>query len=494
MTTPQEQSFSFSEVSSDPSSSSHQELVGAQDENVRISYFDAAIGKKVEKQISIETLSEDLRKKVETLISKFNAGNKSKKLFDVILAKLTQSTLKAATITKERTFPLAVDVRRCALQCPKDIEKYADETFFQEVVTTAALLDMKIEYIMSSVDPPQEEASTSSFIQGIFAEFRSSQGISHIQYAKDSPFANGRACARFELLLAFAKRHQLTNEIQNVPEDIRGSSNKLKAMIQRIIAQRYKENERESVHDLIRNFAEILIDHREFGVANKFGLNLNKFFTDWNTIAATSKRSSTKSIRGKNRKVINKTVSLTPTKPSQLKTVCPFEINSVKELWEFCWREEEILMREFNSTRVQDRDYPKIRKTFREIQTDMWNYKQKVLSQTKHRQVIPKDGKASLTEILNETQRVLSKIDNAKAWAAYADQERGFSVFPIGQFTYKGDTYTSFSGFLAETKDQFYPQSYILYRTYYEYVNTDSLNKSKTQIQNSKDGPKGSSL
>jgi hypothetical protein len=169
--------------------------------------------------------------------------------------RLGTTLAKTAAITN-RLFPIALDIKSGAIQITSDATGFDKTILFQEIIAYSIHFKLKPEKYAGSADLYKEDAASAAFFQGYISELRSDGPVAHIKYKKDKPFLNGRACARYELLMTSASLKKIQKEITNIPTDICGFG-KERPILQRMVAANFREEAREEALTFFKNLARL---------------------------------------------------------------------------------------------------------------------------------------------------------------------------------------------------------------------------------------------
>jgi len=187
-------------------------------------------------------------------------------------------------------------------------------------------------------------------------------------------------------------------------------------------------------------------------IAAKPELGLTKFskgnflaFTDLHSRAKKTRTTTVKK-KGKTKQFV---ATITPTKPSILSTVAPYEKQCVKELYETPWTAMQELQHSFEDMDEFKIDYPFFIKKIGQLEERMWQNKQNVLRQTKHRMVARKG--ATLAEKIRETAERFAKLTSAETYHEL-HQEVDHGRYPIIPATWRTSDGIEINGFAIYLK------------------------------------------
>jgi len=341
----------------------------------------------------------------------------------------------------ETSLALSIDRDQGVIALPKNLENVAADFLIQKVLQLSvrhklALAPSPGRYRVHSDSPDNE------FWNGYFEELLSNKRVETITYNKTSLFANGRASARFECLKAVTPSDNIS-WLRNIHKEISGSD-KVTPLLYRYVVKLFEEKDRNDAMYFFKSLCFLVTSRKGYGI-EKF--NLNKFFPTFEDhISSVKRRREVKQGKGKNSKT--KSVPVSATKPSQLRTVLPYEKSAVSEFWETPWREIEALRVTYTGQSPEQVNRSELVKKLKLAINSEWKAKSAVLKQTKHR-MVPVGPNSTLRENLANTQRELAKFKTEESYLEYITQkERSIPVFPIGEYTDGKDVHTSFVSFL----------------------------------------------
>jgi hypothetical protein len=264
---------------------------------------------------------------------------------------------------------------------PEDLESHADSALLTDVLRYAAhVKGVKLHRTRGNL--PDSELGN-WFVMGYITELLSNQVIKQIKHSKESPYSLGRACARVKLLMASVSQSKIPSTYLQVPDRFLGGISQFKEPeISRALKTYFTASDAETIEKLLQVLSSHLIKMDKEGVRGKLDVNL---FMPPETVINKAKRHVT--VTERTAKGRSKTVSqtVTPTKPSQLATVAPWERSSVAELYEQAWEEERSLVEEFKKVPHLERDYIGFRKKLSGVFERQWGGKQTILRSTAHR-------------------------------------------------------------------------------------------------------------
>jgi hypothetical protein len=424
-------------------------------------------------------------KKKNFKLQDFTGGTELNKLLADFLAE-EKGEKKAPKKEDKESYALTADKNSGEVSLPKNLEQLAADPFIQNVLKVTHRLDIKV-VPSPGIYKTQPKRDDDPFWQGFFAEMISLQKVSSITYSKESPFINGRSAARYEILKACVSS---TNQpfIKNIPEDIKGTK-KTPGILYRMISVRYEARDIKDVLAFLHGMVGIVATYSDYGFGKyEFRSFLPSFADLMHACKHTRKR-----VVGKGKRAVTQAIAINPTKPSQVKTVTPYERDAVKELYETPWHLILEARKRYDSAMsFADIDRSKLMKFLKDTINSQWANKQLVLSLTKSRTVFkdeagrPLDRKASISA----TQKKLASVKDKTSYGEFCKWEKSVKVFPSGPYKdEKENTFTSFTAYVKTSAGQErYPKCYSLLETFEEFHTSDSFAKSKiTEESKSKD-------
>jgi hypothetical protein len=353
------------------------------------------------------------------------------------------------------TASFAFNKTEMTLGIPSDLERYADDSVLDDIIVTATHLGMNITSMPSTYVAPVSNVNQ-TFFHGYFAELRSDQKISEIKYSKQSPYANGRAAARYEVLKALTTS---SNQIYivGVPKVFQTTA-KTNGLLKQIVSSTYDANTKDEVFDVMVGLARMSASRKKGSFA------ANNFFEDFSRFAARFKRTKTDKIKGKKGKTVSQSFSISPTKPSQLRTICPFERQAVRELFEQPWTEMKELEQKYTSAPDPfELDRLAIKKRMIELVDEQWKAKQTVLRLTKARLVQAKQGE-SMSVVLMKTSEKFALVTNEEEWLNVISCDGCIPWIPNRKITVDEFEYPSMLSALRHTEIAEFPEVCRLWR------------------------------
>lgn len=295
---------------------------------------------------------------------------------------------------------------------PQDLETFADSAILAEVLRYGAHVP-GVKLLRTSGTLPDNEQGN-WFVMGYITELLSNQVIKQIRHSKDSPYSLGRACARVKLLMACVDQSRIPSTFLQVPDRFLGGISQFKEPeISRALKTYFTATDAQHIERLLQILSSHLIKVDKQGVRSKMDESL---FMPPESVVNKAKRHVTvteRTVKGRP-KVVSQTV--TPTKPSQLATVAPWERLSISELYERSWEEERCLIEDFKKVHHLDRDYIGFRKKLSGVFEKQWGSKQSILRATTHRLAgYPGDRNDPLYRKLNwvrDTLRQFSSLES----------------------------------------------------------------------------------
>jgi hypothetical protein len=265
---------------------------------------------------------------------------------------------------------------------PSDLESYADSVIMAEVMRYYAKVP-HTKIVRTSGTVPQNDKGD-FFVMGYMSELLSTQSIKQIKYNRDSDYTLGRACARVKLLMACVDQSKIPSTYLHIPDRFMGGISQFKEPeVTRALRTFYTADDAKHIERLLSTLASHVVKQKREEVKAKMDVGL---FALPEVVVNYAKRkvtiTDTKAGKGKKK---THTETLTPTKPSLLATVGPWERNAISEMYEGPWIHEKRLVEEFKKIPHLDRNYVQFRKELSRLFESQWASKQKVLRSTTHR-------------------------------------------------------------------------------------------------------------
>lgn len=379
------------------------------------------------------------------VISSFNLTDEIRKDFSQLIQKVSKSVGVALGVSSIKSllsefirtregardietkpkakFGLLMNRDRTEAMFPLDLEKFADDALIIKALTFLYKFPhVKLSFGVGSINPI-EDVSLSNFLSGYFSELTSREEVKHILLQKDKPFQNGRACARYELLLA-ATSDENQKHIVNIGEGIANKDKKNRGRLEVVVYSNYAENERAEVLSFLKSMARVVSDADRVSLRKK--IQYGSFFPSFEVLVSQRKRHGSKELatkkKGKGKTV---TINLDPSKPSLLSTIAPFERAAVKELWESCYQDRKNLKERYEACVPFEADISQYLEKIQILVNQSWVIKNKVFKMTRRREVcITRDGVRNTQESIAATKQKLLRVDNEESYAEFLEEER----------------------------------------------------------------------
>jgi hypothetical protein len=382
--------------------------------NLRISYFTSLSEvDKASVSVTYDNLSNDIRKEIIAIQASLRPGEGL--AFKRVVERYKSLVQPATTASKGVFTPFDAmhhSNSEIEIWLPEDMETHADSILQIETLRYAAHVPgVKVSRARGEV-PHSEPGNW--FIMGYMTELLSRQPIKQIKYSKDSPYMLGRACARVKLVLASIDQSKIPTKYLQIPDRFLGGiANWKEPEITRALRSYYTAEDAKHVERLLQILSTHLIRVSRQEIRDKVDDSLFKPIE--NVINMTKRHITITERTQKGRpKAVSKAV--TPTKPSLLATVAPWERNAISELYERSWDDEKYLVDGFRKLHPLDRDYNSFGKKLSEVINEQWGSKQKVLRQTSHRLAgYPGDQNDPLYKKLNWCRETLRKWNNIES-------------------------------------------------------------------------------
>lgn len=335
--------------------------------------------------------------------------------------------------------PISLTIRetKAIIGFPLALEEYADDSLLNSLLVYVTEKNyIEIQTIPSSSYKKLTDDTFKSFVSGYLAELMTSEKISTITLAKDRPYQNGRACARYELLKSILPSES-QSYIRGVPEELTGIPKRKTGRLESMVNSKYAKGSSQEVMALLKDVARACAKFERTKVAEKF--EFQNFLANWQQLSLKHKRREEVEKKGKKGKKETSTIYHSATHPSQLSTICEFERPFIVEAFEAPWREMEELKKRFEehiksyALNVSFKDYES---KIQFLENQMWSSKAFVLKHTLKRQITQKrsDGSLDLAKTITETRRTLNSVINEDKFREYV-LEQGLDIsFYIANF------------------------------------------------------------
>jgi len=424
---------------------------------------------------------DDLLRIVDTIMKSYLG---SKKAGDKFIKRLIDAGMRSGKLNigslAKKEFPLAITYKQIGtkqswrLHVPTNPEQYADDELVIQAYNFALQQDLPIMEEPGVYKCKKESPESDSFLLGYFYEMLDESPISHINYTRENAWANGRACARFELLKAVlpATEHSY---IRNVHNEIMGESisRESRQLLKRYVDSCYEKDQREGVLSFFKQIAKFVSTRDNLGI-DKFSEGVKSFLVNFNDLQCLCRRKKTEvqKTRRKGKLVTTPVVlSLTPSRPDSLAGICPFEIGAITELYCVPWMNQVKLRESFDERDPLKTKISDYRDELSKIVNNMWIEKQKALRSTKPRteyaKKILQKGPMNRQELLRNTKDFYRSVNNFEEYKLLLETERTIYIFPFGQWKDKETTYGSFETFLEENP-KLYPECQKILLTFKE--------------------------
>jgi hypothetical protein len=274
----------------------------------------------------------------------------------------THSETKNPELALSKGTSLVLDVKNRVLGIPFNMDKHADDAILMHVLLWANRLGtLEITGVPGDYEGIQNDVFN-TFIGGYVSELLSHERVAGIHYAKDKPYQNGRACARYELLKCLTSAAN-QNNLRNIPKELSGEGKKLQPYLLSIVTTFVIEKERKNIFDLLKFMASLT--SKETFTKDKFVQE--NFFINFDALLNKHKRTQKVEKKTKKGKITLDTSTLNPTKPSTLSTIFGFEKDAVKELYDSPFYKIEKLRKDFNDVKdILNADIAKFEKEIQE--------------------------------------------------------------------------------------------------------------------------------
>jgi len=427
---------------------------------------------------SFEVFSDQIREELVQIANQLRPGEG--KLFKKTVDRY-KSILQPVTSAAEgvRTPLDAVHNSQDQLEIwiPENLESHADSATLAELLRYKAHIP-GVKLTRCNGTLPENE-SGNWFIMGYITELLSDQVIKHIKYNKDSIYTLGRACARVKLLMACVDQTKIPSKYLHIPERFLGGISQFKEPeITRALKTFYEATDAEHIGRLL----QILTTHvvRVKGVSVRAKMDVSLFLNPEAVVNMSKRRVShtEKTARGKS-KTVTETVS--PTKPSQLATVTPWERDAVTELFEKAWIDEKKLVSEFGELRPLDRNYIEFSKQLTKLFETQWGQKQVVLKKTQHRlAAYPGDKGDQLYKKLNWARTTFSQWGSIEAVPGdlISDYDPA-NLVAVGVYHHGGQSIPALTFLRSEPGRDAYPQMGRLFDSYEKVTSGDDSEESE---------------
>jgi hypothetical protein len=386
----------------------------------------------------------------------FEAGTNVTTLLKTIAAKESkdEKTLKKSALA------LQINRNKGVIGLPQNLEAVTSDLFIRKVLQINLEIGIQVEPTPGNY-VPLESTADDDFWSGFFSELMSKTLVERVHFSKTSQFVNGKACARYELIKGLVPSDN-QSWIRHVHKEIIGTK-AVKPLLERMAAKRYKtETESTEILAFLRDLAHLVSGVPGYGITK---INFLKFFDRFEELFAACKRRKKVTDR-KSKKKKETLTTVNATRPSLLKSVLPYEKLAVQEIWEEPWQQLEQLRASYEAADPRNINRSDLMTRLRTIITKQWSCKGKVQAQTKHR-IVKASHNSNLREDLTATQAVTSKIVTEDLYIEYITlKERHCPIFPVGNYSYQGRTWTSFYAFLGEVGQHIYPHAHALKLVY----------------------------
>jgi hypothetical protein len=318
-----------------------------------------------------------------------------------------------------KTLPIFVESGKRILQIA-DLNSAVDNLVLSRIIGGSISLGYRIIGAPGTFTVVESSTSLSSMIAGFFAELLSDEKISTITYRKASPFATGRAVARYEILKNLTSQEN-QSYITGIPKEIAGDGTRqgrpyLGAACQTLAVAEAPALQR-ALQTIVAN--EILLDRER--VMQKF---VKDFMPTSDTLVARSKHvSRTEVKKGKKKAVISRT--LDPARPDSLSTVAPVEKQYVHALFCRPWAALAEMRTEYDRTPLFEKRPGSFVMEARRIIDQMWHNKRYVMRSLRHREIRQIDGHPlTLSNSLEKTSESLKEFTTLFALREVWQRER----------------------------------------------------------------------
>jgi len=413
-------------------------------------------------------LTDEIRKEIYVIQGQLRGGEG--RVFKRVVNRYKSILLPVSTATKGVRTPLdAVHTSNNQIEIwlPEDLESHADSVILTEVLRYSAHIPGVKLQRTKGILPCNESGDW--FVTGYVTELLSDQVVKKIQHSKDSAYSLGRACARVKLLMACLDQSKIPSKYLQIPERFLGGISQFKEPeITRALRSFYTPEDAKLVERLLQILSTHLYRVKKDIVRSKMDKSL--FLVPESVVNMTKRRVShtERTSRGKSKTIVE---TVTPTKPSQLASVAPWERSAISELYEQSWITERNLVESFTEKIPLDRDYVDFGKKLSKIFELQWGSKQKVLRATQHRlTAYPGKPDDQLYKKLNWIRGELMQMGSIEAVPLSARSEFDpLSLIPPGSITLEGGKVVPFASYLkGDEAKAHYPQTARLISLYEE--------------------------
>jgi hypothetical protein len=374
----------------------------------------------------------------------------------------THSETKNPELALSKGTSLVLDVKNRVLGIPFNMDKHADDAILMHVLLWANRLGtLEITGVPGDYEGIQNDVFN-TFIGGYVSELLSHERVAGIHYAKDKPYQNGRACARYELLKCLTSAAN-QNNLRNIPKELSGEGKKLQPYLLSIVTTFVIEKERKNIFDLLKFMASLT--SKETFTKDKFVQE--NFFINFDALLNKHKRTQKVEKKTKKGKITLDTSTLNPTKPSTLSTIFGFEKDAVKELYDSPFYKIEKLRKDFNDVKdILNADIAKFEKEIQESYNEQWRNKSFVLKITRVREVKVFNDKSDTVNVGKTIEATKSRYKEITV----EDKYREYLYLTSGRidwlpdrkpFENSSESATNFREFVTEHRSEF-PSAYRL--------------------------------
>jgi len=387
---------------------------------------------------------------------------------DVIVAIAREKSLGLmgkTTVKDDKCRAPQINVKAGKLEFPGDVQKFCDSPFYGRIAIMCMYLGIPLESGPGTLAEPATILEK-EFFEGYIKELCDTSEVSIITHNSKSQYANGRACARYEILKSLTKSTSQAY-ITNVHPLIEGERKKdgAKPLLTGVVNGNFSGKDLQAdVCELFKNLARLAVTKPKLGL-DKFKTNSKKFFWNFDMIAHSTKRHAKKTVaaKGKRGKPVEVIQPIVPTKPSLLKTVAEFERKAVAECFDTPWSALVDLKKDFESKGIFEVDFSATKLAAEKITNDQWHAKNQVMAATKQRLITYRNGRElTLQESLTATSEWLRSVKTRDSWIdEIVSEEKAVCVLAPFPKTLGDTTYTSGSAAITANRDR-YPHAAVL--------------------------------
>jgi hypothetical protein len=362
---------------------SHTEEDDAIDISSTVSFFTTlSQSERAGVELQIESLTNTIREELVRISSNLRCGEG--RIFKQIVTRYYNVLRPVTTALEGIRIPLdayAKNQEKITIFIPEDLEKHADSRILHELMRYSAHISgVELQRVKGDI-PDNDQGNW--FVSGYITELLSDQAIKRIRYNKDAPYMLGRACARVKLALAVIDQSKIPTKFLQIPDRFLGGTKAFsESELSRALKIYYTADRAKHLETLLQTLSTHAVRVNREEIRKKIDESL---FSPIEEVIHALKRKTTKTVQSKRGKPMTSIEALTPTKPSQLATVAPWERSTVSDLYEQPWTEEDTLINSFKETNWFERDYHNFSKKLGEIMERQWGNKQKILRVTSPR-------------------------------------------------------------------------------------------------------------